>query len=354
MKYFLALLGILIIGVSISYFATVDLVGSDGLIRFNQDLSSKTTQSKELGPREVESPLAQVDSVDGMSAQMNEIGGKTYPTQKNSFWGYDFYTSKVDASESVDVGSAEKQGIAKLLNVLEFPKSLAGRLVIVSLDPTIVSEQDALLIPWMGRSVKIFPAIQMENNGLFSEIGGGGVIFINNLVNFDPKTLTHELGHYIGAQLTDEEWGTFYQLRGIEIGTPRYGVEWVQSPVEDFAEVYKESRRQSDSSLWDIQTDYGLFSPSLSFPMRAYPCNSIAEKLSEELATKNNSAIFFVSESRNEYEGAIKTDRQLQGCRRSNKDASDRYGKFYVNNTDELTKEFVRKVMLRLSQQQPN
>src|ERR1022692_2603124 len=55
---------------------------------------------------------------DPLNAQANPIGGKTYPTQDNNFWGYDFYTSNIDASGNIDIGSAAKQNIAKLLNAL--------------------------------------------------------------------------------------------------------------------------------------------------------------------------------------------------------------------------------------------
>lgn len=244
------------------YIASIAIIGLLIIIGFyffngsNTKSSSRTFDSISDGINGSATNLQKERPLPTSGTQANARGGKTYSTQDNNFWGYEFYTSNVDKSGNIDIGSNSKQKIAHLLNALKYPKSLTKKLIIINLDPTIVGENDAIQVPWTGRPALLLSATTMEDSGSFSKIGEGAVIFLNYSSNYDDATLTHELGHYIGAQLTDAEWGKFYKLRNIASGTPKMSNTWEQSPTEDFAEVYKATYSQGlrFDPAWQVHT----------------------------------------------------------------------------------------------------
>lgn len=313
----------------------------------------------------------QAPVIDPLNAQANSIGGKTYPVQESNFWGYDLYTSKVDSTGNIDIGSEQKQNIVKLLNALGYPKKLTTKLIIASLDPTIVKENDTLQIPWTGYPVKFSSATRMENSGLFTQIDGkeGAIIFINNTANFNTETLTHELGHYIGTQMTEDEWRKFYKLRHIASGTPRLGSSWESSPTEDFAEVYKATynqsplevsrvtHRQSGSNEWDIKTIYGILVPSQTNLIIDDKCYELEQELVSKYVLAhspvNNGMPYFDfsanAEQNNKARDVVQSSSELQKCRRDNNGISKYTGGYiYTSQLDEQTKEFVRSLITRL------
>ena len=262
---------------------------------------------------------------------------KIYSVQHNSFWGYEFYTSKIDSSESIDIGSEAKQRIAHLLNSLDFPAALTKKLVIAGLDPTVVRANAALEVPWAKVPMRLSDATVMENNGIFFAHSDGGIIFVNDYVRLDLATLTHELGHLIGTRLTDEEWKEFYKLRNIPSHTPRSGTSWATSPTEDFAEVYKfinrdrvVSKYSSDLPRWDIRTEFGILVNG-RYALNS-PCASIELKLKKELGSVNQG------------------DPELQNCRRKNNGVDERLGaRLFVSGVDDQTKQFIARVLVRLA-----
>ncbi|MBI2591437.1 MAG: zinc ribbon domain-containing protein [Candidatus Brennerbacteria bacterium] len=319
-------------------------------LQFTQDIPSAVTkivsgvfnneQSISL-PRGV-SPSQQTPVVDPLAIQTNPDGSKIYPVQYNNLWGHEFYTSKIDQSGSIDIGSEPKQSIAKLLNSLGFPPTLTKNLIFVHIDPTIVKQTDRLKIPWAGGNVYV--SLQPQG-GTYQNVYGGSVIALNNLVGYNPPVLVHELGHLIGAQLTDEEWKQYYKLRGIPSDTQRNLSNWNLSPTEDFAEVYKNTY-----GFGDVQTQYGLLVET-SWGDLMTPCSSIALDLQrawlEKYGKKDKYGFMYETSEMDKAKAAIQSDPTLQACRAKN--IQGRFGANYARQVNDSTKNFVRNIVARLN-----
>ncbi len=284
--------------------------------------------------------------------QINSDGARVYPVQYNNLWGHEFYTSKIDQSGSVDIESESKQKIANLLNALGFPASLTRSLIFVHIDPTVVKQTDRLEIPWLPNNIPSFvsPSLQPQG-GTYQNVYGGSIIALNNLVGFNPAVLTHELGHLIGYQLTDQEWAQYYKLRGIPNNTSRNLSDWKLSPQEDFAEVYKNTYKQGDSSEWNVTTQYGTLVPTSDYVEFSTPCYTIKQKLIDNYISKyrdpNHDPLdfSFIFKLQKEAENAIQANSELQSCRRKNNGVSPFGGPIYMVRVSEATKQFVKSVI---------
>jgi hypothetical protein len=289
-------------------------------------------------------------AIESMETILNNRGSKTYRVEKVSLWGYEFYTSKVDQSGSIDIGSKEKQYIAQLLKTLQFPSSLTRYLAIVSVDPTVVGKNDILLIPWGGYIATI--NLQPEG-GLWRRVAPGAVIYLNNLQSSNRSILTHELGHQIGYHLTDEEWIQFYKLRGIPENTPRRANDWNLSPEEDFAEVYKSVYKSSvanefEMGDWSVNTQYGFLIPS----MLGIDYDTACRKLFDQIRQKyidSNSKQGYSSEVWKNAEATADADPKVQECRKTHNGKSPLGGKLYISQTDKSTEQFIKNVVARLN-----
>ena len=244
----------------------------------------------------------------------------TYFLEKNDIFGYQFYTGKIDSSLNNNIGSAPKQAIAKLLKNINFPHVLTKNLAFIYIDPTIAIPSDQVLIPW--NQIRSNIAIQPES-GTYQVVQGGAVIALNNLVGFKLSTLTHELGHHIGNQMTDKEWVDYFKLRNIPNDTPRnIPNNWKKSPNEDFAEVFKNTYKQANDVLsiyeWSVRTDYG----------NVVPVNEFYDNL---------------------YCGHISDDDLKNNCRIENIDAEYFGRPAYIRSANDATKQFVKGIMERLN-----
>jgi hypothetical protein len=167
--------------------------------------------------------------------------------------------------------------------------------------------------------------------------------------------LTHELGHAIGATLTDQDWTKFYQLRHIPSATPRQGTNWNLSPAEDFAEVYKNIFTGNA-----VQTYYGELVPVIGTDMGV--CMTIFLDTESSYTPKvdaNDPTAFFkslTSPSNVDYsaiEAKANADPKVQACRRDvmanpSKYKSDwGYGTPYESTVDQATKDFISGVVNR-------
>jgi len=237
-----------------------------------------------------------------------------YHLENNNLFGYEFYTAKIDSSGNITLSSEQKQSIANLLKYLNFPTKLTKTLAILIVDPTVVKPTDHLNIPWANGSATMQLQAQA---GSQQGVAGGAVIVLNNLSGIDLATLTHELGHVIGGQLTNEEWNQYYKLRGIPSGTQRYSTNWNQSPNEDFAEVYKNTYRPNNSAEWNVKTEYGTLAATSDFLEASTPC-------------------------------AYKQGAELQSCRVQNRNANFYGTPVYVVQVSEATKQFVKDVVAKL------
>lgn len=273
-------------------------------------------------------------------------GSKIYSTEYNNLWGHEFYTSKIDQSGSVDIGSVSKQRIAKLLNSLSFPPRLTQKLLFVHVDPTITKPNDKVKIPWAGGDASI--ALQPQG-GSYQKIYGGSVIALNNLISFNHSLLTHELGHIIGSELTNEEWKQYYKLRNIPSDASWDG-DWKLSPGEDFAEVYKAVYISSP-----VMTQYGLLVPASIFEIET-PCFEMASKIEQEYIKKNStptniSGFGTISgELREKAKDATTRNSEVQSCRRANNKPDSFLGEMlYINQLDDATVKFIKNIINRLN-----
>jgi hypothetical protein len=315
---------------------------------FSKIVSEISGNEQSISPlREASSQPA--PSIDPLEIQNNPDGSKIYPVQYNNLWGHEFYTSKIDQSGSIDIGSEPKQSIAKLLNSLGFPPTLTKNLIFVHIDPTITKTTDRLKIPWAGGNVYI--SLQPQG-GTYQNVYGGSVIALNNLAGYNPAVLVHELGHLIGSQLTDDEWKQYYKLRGIPSDTPRNSSNWNSSPSEDFAEVYKNTY-----GYGNVQTQYGILVPTSDFAEFSTPCYTIKEKLVQDYIAKNkdpnqqpwNLDFQKLQDDMKKAEAAIQANAELQSCRRKN-NGTDPFGsQIYTVQISESTKQFVRNIVARLN-----
>jgi len=302
---------------------------------------------------------------DSSTVQINADGKKTYPVQYNNLWGHEFYTSKIDQTGNIDIGSAPKQTIAKLLNSLGYPQRLTKNLVFVNADPTIIKPGDQLEIPWaVGSSARLDLKPQV---GTYQDVYGGAVIALNNLSGYNQATLTHELGHIIGAQLTDEEWQQYYKLRNIPSATPRRNTsDWNLSPFEDFAEVYKATYKTSiigsseysmENNNWAIRTKYGFFVSSYESANLFSSCYSIEQGILDDLIkawwenTSSNSQIGYMmpTDVMNKLQDQASADPKVQSCRKNNTEQSLLGGPMFVSQAGPATQQFIKNVVARLN-----
>jgi len=283
-------------------------------------------------------------TTNSLTVQVNQDGSKTYPVQRVDLWGYQFYTSKIDQSGNVDIGSEAKQKIAGLLKSLPFPPSLTGNLIIMNIDPTLVTSRDNVKIPWAGQSNATI-SLQPEG-GTYQGVYNGSVIALNNRAGYDLSILTHELGHLIGFRLTDDEWNKYYELRSIPANTPRQTSNPELSPTEDFAEVYRVIYYDGQP----IKTNYGILVGNDSSLMLS-KCSSIFLELQRNWLAKYGT-IEYGTYNSNEIEkagNAVQSNPQLQACREKNPLNIFTGSQLYTRQITDGTKQFVASIVQRLS-----
>ena len=288
---------------------------------------------------------------DPLAVITNSDGTKTYPFEQVTLWGYAFYTSKIDGSGSVAIGSQNKQTIGRLLLALGYPTSMTDNLAIMAADPTLMRSGDKFQIPWVG-TVQFSASIQPEG-GLYTQVGNGALILLNG--GYDASVLTHELGHQIGFHMTDQEWAQYYELRGIPAGTPRTLSDWNLSPEEDFAEAYRVTYGQGGP----VQTQYGPLMPTSGLGDMETPCYSAyldAEQAYIQANTASTSYGFSLPSSAvlTQADSAANYDPAVQACRAKNNTAAPYGGGMvYSHQVGPATQQFINTVVARLSEQTP-
>jgi RNA polymerase subunit RPABC4/transcription elongation factor Spt4 len=276
--------------------------------------------------------------------------GTFYPLQQVNLWGYSFYTSKIDGSESIDIGSSAKQTIAELLSQLGYPHPMTTNLAIIDADPTLMQPGEYIQTPWAG-NVPV-PISTFPENGLYGQVGDGAIIFMNSSNNWDLAVLTHELGHQIGFHMTDAEWTQYYELRGIPANTPRQTTDWYTSPEEDFAEVFKATYAQGSGGEWDIRTNYGMLISTNNMYDSVSPCYQIEQTaLQNSLNTweQNNSTFIVPTEVMTQLQDQAQYDPKVQTCRQTDTTQSPFGGALYERVAGPATQQFVKSVVARLS-----
>lgn len=280
---------------------------------------------------------------DPLKVQTNPDGTEIYPVQYNDLWGHEFYTSKIDQTGDINIGSGEKQKIAKIFNFIKIHPAYTKNLVIVLIDPAVVDKTERIIIPWLDDNISV--ALQPEG-GTYQNVKWGSVIALNNTKGFNSAVFTHELGHLIGSKLTASDWDKYYKLRNIPVGTSKNLSEWKLSPVEDFAEVFKVTYEQGELfnpwtgqdelfSTWTVGTKYGVLVPSYYGDDFSSPCYDIEESL--------------INKYKEQESLAVQENEELQNCRRNSSATNIFGGPMYTSEVNEPTKLFIKDVVNRLN-----
>lgn len=159
--------------------------------------------------------------------------------------GYTFYIGQIDYPNTPIISDDIKNQITKMLDKTKFPKSLLKKNPIVIVNSLAIESGQYIKDPSSNllADASIFGPDFLSEGGKYAIYDNGmTVIYINKIVitkGLLTENLVHEFGHAIATTLTDEEWATYYQLRGIPAKTEQYGKVWNESPQEDFAEVYR-------------------------------------------------------------------------------------------------------------------
>jgi hypothetical protein len=203
----------------------------------------------------------------------------------------------------------------------------------------------------------------LSEGGIYVSFSNGSeVIFIKNSIVMQGQlrdVLTHELGHAVGATLSDQDWATFYKLRNIPAGTDRRGTNWNMSPQEDFAEVYK-----SVFTGLSVRTYYGVLVPEggrmdLGNCSTAYMTaeNKYRQQVQQSKAPATSTYPFMFQTMTPEETNAIadkaNRDSAVQECRRKamsdpSQDAANwRMFSPYVTSVDLSTRNFMATVVTK-------
>lgn len=289
-------------------------------------------------------------------AVQTSSAGTFYPLQQVNLWGYSFYTSKIDGSGSIDIGSNAKQTIADLLYNIGYPHSMTTNLAIIDADPTLMQPGEYIQTPFASNipvAISSFP-----ESGLYEQVGigssyTGAIIYMDSTNNWDLAVLTHELGHQIGFHMTDAQWMQYYQLRGIPANTPRETSNWYTSPEEDFAEVFKATYAQGSGGEWNIRTYYGpLISINEIYDVES-PCYSLEQTAFQNLLNawkENNSSTFMVPANvMTQFQDQAQYDPTVQACRATDTTQSPFGGSLYERIATPATQAFVKSVVAGMS-----
>lgn len=311
------------------------------------------------------------------SSETNSLppGSVIIPLQQITNVGYSFYLGKIDYPNSPDITDKIKNDITQVIYNSQLPKSLLKNIAIIIVNTLAVSPNQYIDTPTGKVKMIDLPPEFLKGGGIYSQnINQGSFIFINkNLVteSEDPyeklffgdvsalklkNVLTHELGHYLSSQLTIADWEEYYQLRKIPANTPRYTQTWAMSPMEDFAEVYR-----NIFTGYGVRTYYGLLIPKVKVFVKEVACAKIHDAIFNTYLKKNNINEWEVmyGEKRKAIEEAIAPNQELQNCRKDvllhpekypedYKD-KDMIGLPYYSFVDQQTKEFIINIINRVN-----
>lgn len=251
------------------------------------------------------------------------------PAEKINNVGYTFYLGAIDYASSSPVNDDLKTQVTNIINTSRFPQSLLNNLSIIFVNSLAASPLMYVETPNGWIKVNNFSPDFLSEGGFYAQYYSDAAIIFLNKQNVNDSTnlkgvLTHELGHGIELQMNDDAWKLYYGLRGIPTKTPRNGSSWTSSPMEDFAEVYKNIFTGSP-----IATSYGLLSGGQSWDGKESDWGPCMQKFME---------LSFMTDLS---DAAILKNAELQSCRRKNIS-------HYRSVVDNKTKEFVMKIVDQL------
>jgi hypothetical protein len=336
---------------------------------------------------------------------------KDVTMQKISNVGYDFYLGQLDYPKSPALSDDVKNAITQVIYKSQVPKRLLGRVGIVVVNTLAITNGQKINTPNGLVQLPSFPPAFLTGGGLYHQNNGPmSLIYINSKRmcssmnqaleqlfgqptskpttcyvdnDFLSDTLTHELAHFIGNQMTDAEWAQYYKLRYIPSTTPRSGDMWETSPEEDFAEVYKNTYTGKE-----IRTVFGKIEPDFDYD-EASVCRELKYKMMQTYSDQHVCSLPFttmscykvlkdkakydscmadykklVADNNTKYDNCVKdkdtyneslgASQQIQDCRRDVLLNPEKYknDKFwmqpYNSVVDQASKDFVRSVVNRL------
>lgn len=305
----------------------------NGVISSTSDKISEKTGNKKYLVIEYHVPVryAGDSPIRKIERELSENAKIVSPEKINNV-GYTFNLGQLDYSDDNSLlTDTLKNNFTNIIYGCKFPKSLLNNLSFVIVNTLAVVPETYIETSEGLVKIEDFDPRFLQGGGIYSQIiADQSFVFIHkDFVEDNNKlkeVLTHELGHHVGAQLTDSEWSEFYEFRNIPKSTPRYNSNWVTSPVEDFAEVYKNiftglpiktsyGLLTSNEKVWDgTETDWG-------------PCGEIFIKLTMLNGLSSEQALYNTG---------------LQECRRNN---ASSYSSFVTNET----KNFINKIITRLN-----
>lgn len=284
--------------------------------------------------------------------------------------GYTFYLGAIDNPSSSPINDDLKNQITNIINTAHFPQSFLNNLSIIMVNSLAATPLMYIETPNGWIKVDNFSPAFLSEGGVFTNYYGlSAIILLNKPAVSDPNNLkgilTHELGHNIEMQMTDADWGEYYKLRSIPSKTPRNGTAWKSSPMEDFAEVYKNILTGSP-----INTNYGFLEPVMDpvFEISGV-CGKLIMKKTDQFfqdyLKKNNidsgSMAYFnfvmskqSTDVQKEGEAVARQSIELQNCRHDvmlhpEKYTDEwRYGAPYTSTVTDATRGFVQKIINRL------
>lgn len=273
--------------------------------------------------------------------------------------GYSFYLGQIDYPSTAPLGDTTKNNITQIIYKANFPKNLLKSVGIIIVNTLAVSEYEYIKTSEGKISMPSFSPDFITGGGIYSgKFGKMSLIVINKTkLSSLSEILTHELGHHIGAQLTSEEWGKYYELRGIPSTTSRRGTNWGLSPQEDFAEVYRSIFTGSK-----VRTYYGLLVKSGYFYSEE-TCGELYDRLMDNYkkAKYPNTDPWNMSWDMlflTEEEAGITSNVELQNCRREVLSNQEKYsadwslsfsGPPYYSIVDQATRDFMTQIINRLN-----
>lgn len=310
------------------------------------------------------STIAKLTNLEYGSQQAPTPSGHAVPLQEVKNLGYDFYVGQIDDANTVDITDDLKNQITKIVYNAHFPESILKNTPIIILNNLALTGDQYISTPTGNLKVLDLKGDFLSEGGLYATYATNtAVIYINKPIIAQgqlTEVLTHELGHAVGSTLTDQDWRTFYQLRGIPAGTSRNGTNWNLSPNEDFAEVYK-----NVFTGIAVRTYYGQLTPNIGMDMGA--CMSVYQNAENSYTPQSqgypNDPSAFLKILSNlpkiDYvaiSAKANADPKVQACRKDvmtnpSKYSSDwAYGVPYKSAIGPATKDFISSIANRLNQ----
>lgn len=159
--------------------------------------------------------------------------------------------------------SQYKKSVLDYLDYLNYPTSLRRGLIIFILSPDFKEQS----IGAQGKEFLIQHSLSQTSPSASAKYCLGSNCYRAVFLKLDLfptnfySSITHELGHFFASNMTVADWQRWTSLRGSPV--PNYSIvqlDWVNSQVEDFAEVYKivfGNYKGGTSDEWTNHTAYG-------------------------------------------------------------------------------------------------